>query len=425
MSTSFLHRALSPLAVGAVFSCATGGAARADNLNWDDAKQQGAVTVNDRDRSMFRPDGIRVGNYLVFPEAGFATMWDDNILGRAVNPVGGFRNELMANVKFESHLPRHLLDFNFGARLLEFPTRDEQNYVDAWGSAKWRLDIDHGHTISGHATAELRHEEYLERESLTSMKKPVAYQRYEAQNRLTRDIGKLYGSIGVNYESKLFQDSEQIDGTPVAQTPRDYGISSPFIAAGYRFSPGYTLLAEARYNFQWNRGTPLIDRDAEGFEVWGGLDFEISPVFRGFLKAGFIHQDYYQSNLIDINTPIFEGKLEWLVTPLMTVYVGGKRYVFATTYGESSGRIETRLYAKVEYEAMRNLVLTAVAEVRDIEFVGDIRHDQTLAGILSADWYYTKNILFNVTLEHQERTSNVDAFKVESNKITVGAKVRF
>ena len=58
------------------------------------------------------------------------------------------------------------------------------------------------------------------------------------------------------------------------------------------------------------------------------------------------------------------------------------------------------------------------------ETVLAIRSD-VRAGILSADWYYTKNILFNLTLEHQERTSNVDAFKVESNKITIGAKVRF
>ena len=39
-------------------------------LRYDDTKQYGAVTVNDTDRPLFKPDGLRMGNFIFSPEAG-------------------------------------------------------------------------------------------------------------------------------------------------------------------------------------------------------------------------------------------------------------------------------------------------------------------------------------------------------------------
>src|SRR4051794_39545028 len=45
---------------------------------WDNVKMYGGERVIDRDRTMYQPDGIRTGNYLIFPSLGTRVIFDDN-----------------------------------------------------------------------------------------------------------------------------------------------------------------------------------------------------------------------------------------------------------------------------------------------------------------------------------------------------------
>lgn len=399
--------------------------ADAADLPFDTAKQNGAVSVRDRVLDAYRPDGIRMGNYLIFLDAGVATTYDDNVQGVAENKQSDFRHELSSTVKFESHLPRHLLDAMFGISAVKFNEFTDMDHVDGFGSLRGRLDIDHAHSVFGSASSHYTHEERFEFEAPKNAREPVPYLHNKAEFGVARDAGRLHGSVGVRYESWNYSDVLSNSGSHIEQDDRDVWIASPFARLGYRISPGYQVTAGAATIFQENRGNATYDRDATGYEVTAGLDMEITTLLKASFKAGWRYQDYDQANLLDISAPVWEGRLQWLITPTVTLSFFTRRSVYATTYGESSGRLDTIHGAKFEYEMWRNLIVTGEAEYRHADFIGDSRNDVVYIGRLSAEYAHTKNFLFTFEYEHQLRQSDVTSTDVDKNRIMFGAKYRF
>lgn len=391
---------------------------------FDRAQQLGAVTVNDRDRPNAQPQGIRRGTYLIFPVVGATTMWDDNVL-RSQKKEGDLRSEAMAAVKFESHLPRHLLDFMFSGRFVSFANHGERNYADGAAAMRTRIDIDHGHALVGNFVTRLDHEERRDGETPITAKRPVEYWQSQADVGFVRSVGRLTTLVGANAEHKEFRDVDAWDGSKLDQRFRDTDIWSAYTKLRYQISPGYAVTGRVSAIKEENRGNATFNRSNRGFEVLAGVDFEPSRLLRASLEGGYTQRDYDQQSLADINTAIFEGRLAWLITPLVTIYLKGRRTVSQTSFAGASGRVDNLFSASIEYEPLRKLVLTANAEYTAAEYNGTSRRDDVLIGRLGAQYFLSKHLLLTLNYEHERLTSNVAGFSYDDNKIMAGLKVRY
>ena len=419
------NRLARPEPIGTVFVGLWATSVAAADLRWDSAQQFGAVSVRDRAYAAYRPDGVRIGNYTIYPEVGLHSGWDDNLLGTKDKKVQDFRHELAAVVKIESNLPRHMLDFMVGANAITYNKHDHMQHVDGFGTVRWRVDIDHGHSFAGYASSQIVHEENLGEEAPKNARKPGQVLKTKAEAALKRDVGRLYASAGLLYQAWDYSDVPANDGSKIDQDSRDAWIASPFVRWGYRLSPGYKLIGDLVAHHQENRGGDGIDRDARGWEALAGAEFELTTLLKASFKGGYRVQDYRQATLEDIHSPIWDARLQWLITPMVTLSFGAKRSIFATTYGESSGRLDATYLAKVEYEMWRNLIWTGEAEYRSSDFIGSNRVDELYVGRISAEYAHTKNWFFTFEYEHQLRLSNLSEFDVTKNRVMLGSKLRF
>lgn len=411
------------LSFAASFACAA--SVRAADLRWDSAQQFGAVAVRDRAYTAFQPDGLRLGNYLLFPTIGYATAYDDNVTGEQIKKIADWRHELSATIKFESHLPRHLLDFMTGIKAVTFQRNDHMEHIDGFATVRWRFDFDHAHSFYGYASTELTHEEELGDERPTSTRRAPQVLKTKAEAAFKRDAGRLHVAAGARYQAWDYSDATTFSGLNVDQDGRDAWILSPFVRWGFRMSPGYTLVGEVMGHHQENRGADGVDRDARGIEALAGVDFELTRLLKASLKGGYRFQDYRQANLDDISAPVWDARLQWLVSPLVTLTFGAQRSIFATTFGDSSGRLESIYSAKIEYEMWRNLLWTAEAQYRASDFVGTDRTDELYVGRIGAEYAHTKNWLFTFEYEHQNRQSSLNSFDITKNRVMLGTKLRF
>jgi len=419
------HRLLRPEPIGTVIAGLWATGVAAADLRWDDAQQFGAVSVRDRAYAAYRPDGVRIGNYTIFPEVGLHSGYDDNLLGTHTKKVQDFRHELVTVVKVESSLPRHLLDFMVGASAITYAKHDHMQHVDGFATVRWRLDVDHGHSFAGYASSQVVHEESLGEETPKGARRPGQVVKNKAEAAFKRDVGRLYASAGVLYQSWDYSDVETFGGSRIDQDSRDAWIASPFLRWGYRLSPGYKLIGELVHHHQENRGGDGIDRDARGWEAQAGAEVELTTLLKASFKGGYRVQDYRQATLEDIHSPVWEGRLQWLITPMVTLSFHAKRSIFATTFGESSGRLDATYGAKVEYEMWRNLIWTGEAEFRSSDFIGSNRVDELYVGRIGAEYAHTKNWFFTFEYEHQLRQSNLNEFGVTKNRVMLGSKLRF
>ena len=110
---------------------------------WDDARKYGAEAVGTRDRRELKPDGIRAGEYIVYPTVGAVVVFDDNVLAHDIEKKSDIRTELTPSVKFQSQFPRHALDFSLDGKIVNYLENTDQDYASARARVEGALHFDH------------------------------------------------------------------------------------------------------------------------------------------------------------------------------------------------------------------------------------------------------------------------------------------
>lgn len=393
---------------------------------WDNIKKYGAERIIDRDRTMYQPDGVRAGNYLVFPSVGTRVIFDDNVFATRTNKQSDVLFEVRPELRFQSHLPRHVLDFALGGRFTSYAEHSDLDTADGYASMNGALHIDSAHTLSVGLLSRYEHQDPFAPEAPVGAREKTPVWHNRATLGLRRDAGRLYGMISATADSWNFFDVKARDGSTIDQDNRDTEVLSTQLTTGYRFSPGYEVQAKVRGLRQNSAGLGGLDRDAWGYEALAGVVGEFNPLVRWRVLGGYGIRDFDQASLGTSAATLAEAEIQWLPTQLMTV-TGTARRAFADGSASdfSSGRIDTALLARLDYEAWRNLVFTLGAEYRDSDFIGEGRHDRLYAGRIGFDYYHTKNWLFSAGYEYQHQDSNVAEKDLTRNKVWVGAKLRF
>ena len=431
VATAFAFYLLGPPSASALDLDGTDGlitqtiASRERLRDYDNIKQYGAESIKDRTRAYAMPGGIRSGNYQIFPSVGTTVVYDDNIFRTNANKVADWRSEVTPQLKFQSQLPRHVLDLSLDGKIVNYLDTTSQDYANIRAKVDGALHFDHAHTLSASILSGLEHEERGEISTPFTAAEPIEVFHNRASFGLTRDVGRLYGTLMATFERWDYADVRAIGGSMLDQDFRDTSEFSSALRFGYRFSPGFDFVAKIRAIRSSNRGNNVFDRDAYGYEAMAGLAFETSPVLRWRLLAGYGIRDFEQSNIDDVSTGLLEAQVEWLPTQNMTFSGFASRQIIAADAIEDAGRVETRLAGRLDYEIWHNIVLNVGGEYRDAEYVGVARRDKTVIGRIGLDYHANKNWLFSLGYEHAVRSSTENVFDMTRNRVTVGAKLRF
>ncbi len=394
--------------------------------HWDNIKRYGAERVIDRDRKLFLPDGVRAGNYLLYPTLGTTVVFDDNIYATNKNRTSDTRFEIVPVVRAKSDLPRHILDFAIGAKQTEYVKHNELNTTDFRFSMDVALHFDNAHTLALSLLSGLDHEDRAAPDAPKNAIEKTGVFHNRAILGLKRDAGRLYAGFSASIERWDFQDVKARNGSTIDQDNRDTQVLSAQAMLGYRFSPGYEIQAKLRTLRHSNYGATKLDYSANGYEAIAGVSAEISPLLRWRLLGGYGLRDYDSSQLRTAGNLILEGEIQWLPTQLMTAYLSARRAYAEGIEGDApGGRLDNSISARVEYEALRNLVFTLGGEYRESEFFGERRRDQVIIGRVGADYYHTKNWLFSIAYEHQIQSSNIEEDNLTRNRVWLTTKLRF
>jgi hypothetical protein len=393
---------------------------------WDNVKRYGAERVIDRDRTYFMPDGVRAGNYMLYPSLGTTVLFDDNIYATNKNRESDVRFEIVPVVRAKSQLPRHILDFAVGAKQTEYVKHSELNTTDFRFNMDGALHFDNAHTLALSVLTALEHEDRASPDAPRNAKEKTAVFHNRAILGLKRDAGRMYASFSTSIERWDFQDVKARNGSTIDQDDRDTMITAAQAKLGYRFSPGFEVQGKLRALRQSNYGASTIDFSAYGYEAVAGVMAQASPLLRWSIMGGYGVRDYDNQQLKVAGHSLLEAEIQWLPTQLMTVYGTAKRAYAEGIYGDGAGaRMDNSIGARVEYEVLRNLVFTLGGEYRESEYFSEKRRDQVAIGRAGFDYYYTKNWLFSAGVEHQNQRSNIEEDNLVRNRIWLSTKLRF
>jgi len=395
------------------------------DIEWHKEKILGAEEVLGQNRSFVKPDGLRAGNYIILPEAGAAVTFDDNIFSTDAEKVSDFRSDLTPSVQFRSELPRHVLDFSLDGRIVNYLEHTDQNYENVKGRLEGALHFDNAHTLSATILSALDHEERNSPSYPFAASEPVQVWYNKAAVGITRDVGRLYGTISAAAESWDFADNVALDGQPLDLDYRDTQAYSTSLRMGYRISPGYDLIGKVRGIKTLNRGDATSNQDSLGFEALAGLAFETNPLLRWRIMGGFGVWDYEQAGQENLTTSLMEAEIEWLPTQRLTIYGTLTRRLNEIGGPDGSSLLQTGANIRADYEIYHNLLLNVGASIREDDSVSLGTSELVYGGSIGLEYYLNKNWLFTFTYQHDVRESDSDSRDMHRNRFMIGAKLRF
>ncbi|MBK9079265.1 MAG: outer membrane beta-barrel protein [Hyphomicrobium sp.] len=392
---------------------------------WDNSKRYGAESIDERDRTFAKPEGIRAGSFLIFPEVGAAVTFDDNIFTRDFEKRSDWRSAVEGGIKFQSQLPRHMLDFSLEGKVVNYAEYTDLDYANVRAKLESALHFDNAHTLSASFLSGIEHEERDDPSYPLTARGPIQVFHNRASVGITRDVGRLYGTLSATAESWDFDDAIAVNGDLLDQDSRNTTTYSSQLKFGYRFSPGYTFVGKVRGLHDLNEGDIKTDRDAWGYEALAGLAFETNPLLRWRILGGFGVRDYEQDDLANLNTTLMQADVQWLPTQRLTIYGTLSRQILDVTDIAASGVVQSSAKLSAEYEIYHNLVMNAGIELRSDVFQGTDRQDELYSIRAGLDYYFTKNWLFTFGYEYQVRDSTDDALDMHRNRFRIGAKLHF
>ncbi|MFN3583214.1 outer membrane beta-barrel protein [Phenylobacterium sp.] len=410
------------VAPGAVLAQGVGGSLAGAADARSNFSRDRNVSVRSRPHPEYEAIGLRTGAFMVFPKLGASVEANDNVFAtpgdKRDDVIGRFTPEVSVN----SLWSRHALSGYARAVVNRYADLSTENTDDYAAGLQGRLDVLRAAQINLTADWSRLTEP---RTSATSegQARPVQYEVTSANLTAMREFNRL--RLSGRLEARNFIYLARPANRP--QDDRDRLQTTATLRADYALSPDtafFVQVAGNRRAYRLENPPPaafpdFVDRDSQGVEALVGANFEVSNLARGEIGFGYLRQTFDRPDFAPVKSLGARAQVEWFPTQLMTVTVTGARSVEEAGVLGASSMISSNVGAQVDYELLRNLILSGQVGYGEDDYQGAPRLDKRTSAGLSATYLLNRHAGVTVAYSRQEQTSHGAArgedFKV--NKI--------
>lgn len=410
-------------------SVATVATAHAQNIESTFQRDKN-VSVTQRPRPGYEALGIHAGSFYIYPKLTADVANEDNIFFQTTNEQSDTIYSIRPQIEAVSQWSRHrlrLLAQSTTYKYDKFSNEDNTTYAV---SGSGRIDIQRNFNLNLGAGFD----HLIEARSSPSVQQvasePIEYERTYGSVGLSREVNRLRVSGELRYNEYVYDDT-RLGTVRVDQSYRDYQATSGDARIDYAISPALAVYVYGSANersYDTRLTNPLdVVRDSNGWEAAVGADFELTDLMRGQIQVGYLTQEYDDPRIDTSEGLGLRGRLEWFPTQLATVTLTAERTVEETGLIGAAGTLTSRASAQIDYELLRNLILTGrVNWVRD-EYNGLDREDNYSMFMFGANYLITRHVGVFGQYNFQTRDTKGLAPGVEfdANRIQVGLVLQY
>lgn len=350
-------------------------------------KRSDNLAVRDRPQPGYDPVPYRVNGVEIMPSISIDTIYDNNIFAvrnasddlivrvkprvTASTKLGSFDIATAAEVDRRQYLETNgqsTTDYSLGLRGRLEVSRDGQIYVG---------------TRNGQAT-----EDRTDPASPLNLQQPVQYRYASAFLGAGQSFNRLRIAGRVGVETRNYKDGRDGFDMLVDQDFRNRTLFTSDLAAEFAISPETSIFINGKVNRRDYIKQPALlpSRDSKGYEVTAGTSFQLSQLIRSEIAVGYFNQNFKDTGFDDVDGFAARAKLEYFVTPLVTLTASANRGVEESSTLGSGAYVATSFSLAVDYEFLRNLIVSASAGYERDRFQ-DIDRRYTIANAkLGAQW---------------------------------------
>ncbi len=388
-------------------------------------KESTVQSVRDRSKLDYDAIGIRAGSFLLYPSLISKLVFDSNVFAQAAGEVSDWAAITTPRVVAESNWSRHSLLFELLARDVRYFDQTSQNYTDVNGRIVGRLDARRDLTIQGSLKLGRVHAPLGSGDAPGLAAEPVSDTVFDSELAIHKTFNRVKVTLKGGYESHNYEDVAAIGGGTLDQDFRDADAYEAGGRVAVAFSPDTSIFGDITYIRTEYANPSATLSDSNTIRALAGLEFAPSALVRGEVGVGYTWRGYDGAGIGDEMGFAYLADVIWNPTPLITVTIGGEGHIEDTTVAGSPGRLSSSGHIIVDYELLRNLIVSPQVRIDQIKYYGIARDDLLIAPGIRLDYMLNRHLHVGGEYFFMSRDSSVDTFDYERHLLGIYAKAQF
>jgi hypothetical protein len=374
--------------------------------------------VRQRRHSDYDPVGVHADAFMFFPSVTVGLQYDSNVFA-STEPVGDWALVTAPQLRILADRSSGIYEIDLGVKHFAYLDFDSQDRTDA--HARFRMSRQVRSDVKWDAAFEAarRHELKGDSFALSSAAEPIPYRDLRAETAVTKTFNRLGVMVGGRIRDLAYEDVDTIGGGTLDQSFRDGTIITTTLKPFYEFSPGYRAYARIDLSKRDYAGEGSQERDSQGYDARGGLEFRVTPLIFGSAELGYLSQDYSNPEIPTVDGMSAGARVMWLMTPLMTVSLFAERSVAEMAAPDQEGRLDFSAGAQLDYEILRNLILSLEGVYKNEEFTGTSRSDDIVKLSAKLDYLLSRNFNLGLKYNYIDRSSDNPLYDFDKHVVTL------
>ena len=381
--------------------------------------------VKTRQHPGYEPVGIRSGSWMFNPALTAGLLYDSNVFSSNTNRQSDVAAVVEPSLRARTLWNRHGLDLRLGLQSTHYksnPGLDQTNY-GIRGSG-W-LDVARDLMVLTSFQASHLNEGVGSLASPANAVQPTPYDLLTGDVTVRKQLYRWSVAVGTGVESYNFGSTRAQNGTIIRQDARDGQIYTVHGRADYAFSSNLGWFASAEYNQRELRGTATQSLDSRGYRAITGLNIALTRLITGEFGVGYVQQRFDDLAIGTIEGPAWHAIISWRPTRLLDVNFKAEQLVTQTSDTSATGVIANSFQLGVDYELLRNVIVSVAGGIEKDEFHGQPRTDQV--NTVDSRIKYLPNRFGTISVFHRytDRNSNIPTFRYEKHLVGFNATAQF
>lgn len=369
----------------------------------------------------YDPVGVRIGSFVLFPEAEIGAAAYNNVF-RAPVKESDIAAEFRPLARLVSNWSTHALEFRAVSNLSwfnEFSSEDEHGYQL---EARGRLDITKRTNFQAGVLRQ------FSQESRSAIDASSAGDRTDLTvDEATLAFNHRFNRLSIGARGGI-SDYDYGPSNGVTNDDRDYQQTREAVRATWELKPTLSVFGETEFNQRQYDVAAVSDgikRNSDGQRYRLGLSFgSTGQILRGEIAAGYGVQTPDDSQLAEIDGFILDANATWRITSLTALLFTARSDVTETTTANVGGAMTQSVGLDIRHEFRRHLIGTAGLSYTTQVSPDDEIDEDELRASLGAEYFVNREIILYGRYQHTEFTSNQPNTDYSLDDVRVGVRVR-
>ncbi len=377
---------------------------RDESLQFKRSEQLG---VRDRSQPEFDPVPYRIDGVEIMPSINIDTFYDSNIFA-----VRDASDDLIIRVRPKLAASTKFGNFNITTAAevdhRQYLSTDSQSTTDFTLGLRGRYDIGRESQIYIGTRIGQKTEDRTDPASPLNLQQPVQYRFASAFFGAAQNFNRLRIAARAGIEKRNYEDGRDGLDALVDQDFRNRTLWTGDLGAEFAINPDISVFVNGSVNRRDYVSQPplLPSRDSEGYEITAGTSFQLSKLVRSEIGIGYFQQNFDDTGFDDVDGFAVQGKLEYFVTPLVTLTARANRGVEESSTLGSGAFVATSFSLTADYELLRNLIVTASASYEQDRFQ-DIDRDYDITGAaMGVEWRLAPRYSFHARYDFRDQDAS-------------------